>query len=319
MSHEPATLTSTGRETPESPVVAASSPCRLLVVTAGVERGARLRRMLAAAGPHLTCEEVHRPGDARRRLAAGRFDLVLLDLDDADTLLRACSRLFESAPDVPVVALADDPTPDLARRVVALGAEDLVARDELGPGRLARAIACAVERHRRVAALRELSLTDPLTGLYNRRGFAALAEAHRRVLRRTRGQSLLLFADVDELKRVNDRHGHAAGDRAIIASGMVMAGALRASDIVARHGGDEFVALAHDASAGHVETLLRRIRDGVARLNAERSLPFALSLSLGVSTFGPDEGLAAALARADRELHREKRRRREAMAEAARR
>ena len=230
-------------------------------------------------------------------------------MDGAHGGLRACARLHEAAPDLPVIVLGAADERGLACEAIRLGAQDYLVRDEVTPERLARAMACAIERNRRLVELRDLSLTDPLTGLYNRRGFAVLAESHLRMLRRTRRQSVLLFADVDDLKHINDSCGHPEGDRAIVASARVLTGVLRGSDIVARYGGDEFVALALDVADGATRTLVNRIADGLARLNREGGLPFALSLSIGAVPFGgSDVRIGDVLARADRALYRDKRR-----------
>ena len=92
--------------------------------------------------------------------------------------------------------------------------------------------------------VRAQSLIDPLTGLHNRRGFFVLAEQQLRLAQRGRLGMLLLFADVDDLKGINDRAGHAAGDRALQAVAIVLRETFPESDILARLGGDEFVVLA---------------------------------------------------------------------------
>ena len=96
--------------------------------------------------------------------------------------------------------------------------------------------------------MQALSTRDELTGLYNRRGFSGLAE-HRLKLAERQGSGVtLLFADLDNLKRINDTHGHIAGDRTIRDAGRMLAQACRESDIVARLGGDEFAILLADAA-----------------------------------------------------------------------
>src|SRR5579885_3216035 len=111
-----------------------------------------------------------------------------------------------------------------------------------------RAVAGAVKQCLLERELRSLALTDDLTGLYNRRAFLTLASQQMKLSRR-KGKSLLLFfADVDGLKRINDEFGHQAGDLAIARTAEALERSFRKSDIVARIGGDEFVALAFEAS-----------------------------------------------------------------------
>jgi len=214
----------------------------------------------------------------------------------------ALTRLVDAAGPVPVLVLADAALEPAA--AVRAGAQDVLPAGELTPARLGLAIACAVERQRRLTELRSQSMTDPLTGLLNRRGFRAVADAHLKLLRRTRRESLLLFADVDGLKRVNDRLGHAAGDRALRLCAAALQRALRDSDVVARWGGDEFLALALDADGPCTDALRARIDAALERLVRAERLPHPLTVSIGTATLGrAAHALDEALARADRALY----------------
>ncbi|MCX5902466.1 MAG: PAS domain S-box protein [Proteobacteria bacterium] len=95
------------------------------------------------------------------------------------------------------------------------------------------------DRKRMEEELRALSLIDELTGLYNRRGFLTLAGQQLRIAKRTKRQQLLLFADLDDLKRINDHLGHALGDQALRDTAQIFKATFRTSDILARMGGDE--------------------------------------------------------------------------------
>ena len=167
----------------------------------------------------------------------------------------------------------------------------------------------ALERQRRVAELRDLTLTDPLTGLHNRRGFRTLAEANLRLMRRTQRQSLLLFADVDHLKQINDGYGHTEGDHALRLCAAALVCSMRDSDVVARYGGDEFVALALDACDGAAFVLLPRLEATLADHARRSRLPYPLTMSVGTAECGRSGSrLDEALERADRVLYGEKRR-----------
>jgi diguanylate cyclase (GGDEF)-like protein len=121
---------------------------------------------------------------------------------------------------------------------------------------------------------------------------------------------LLLFADVDQLKRINDAQGHAGGDLALQLCAEALTQSLRESDIVARYGGDEYVALAVDVSDGASQVLLPRIAGTLFTLARHAGLPFTLEMSVGTATFGRGgQSLDEVLARADRALYAEKRRR----------
>ena len=110
--------------------------------------------------------------------------------------------------------------------------------------------------------LRHLALTDDLTCLYNRRGFFAAATQLLRLAKRNSQSLVLLFCDFDDLKRINDTYGHREGDLALIRAADALEHSFRDADVVARIGGDEFVALALEASSQGQEVILRRIREG---------------------------------------------------------
>jgi diguanylate cyclase (GGDEF)-like protein len=163
-------------------------------------------------------------------------------------------------------------------------------------------------RRARARALRDLSLTDELTGLYNRRGFLALSEQQARLARRRGEQLLLLFADMDGLKRINDEHGHDEGSRAIAAAGEVLRRAFRDSDVLARLGGDEFVALVADPSGKGPEFFIERLSEGLRRHNERAATPYTVSLSVGAARLDGAVGVEEAVARADELMYQNKRR-----------
>ena len=135
--------------------------------------------------------------------------------------------------------------------------------------------------------LRSLSLRDGLTGLYNRRGFLELSQQHLRVARRDGQRVMLMFADLDGLKAINDRLGHEVGDRAIAETGEILRSTCRSSDVVARLGGDEFVVLAHKLDSASVELLKGRLERAVETLNRIPGREYELSFSIGFATFDP--------------------------------
>jgi diguanylate cyclase (GGDEF)-like protein len=148
--------------------------------------------------------------------------------------------------------------------------------------------------------LRRASVTDELTGLYNRRGFLTLAEQQLRLARRQGRDLVLFFADLDGFKQVNDHFGHAAGDRTLHAVASLLRDSVRDSDIVARLGGDEFTVLAVDGDASTAHAILRRINARIAHLNARHELAAPVSVSIGhvriasTQTLSLDELLASA-------------------------
>ncbi len=225
---------------------------------------------------------------ALARLAEGGIDVVLLDLSlpDSqgwDTFVKAQAQ----APDVPMVVLTGLDDEAVALQAMQAGAQDYLVKGQMDGSLLSRAVRYAVERHRLRAELRAMALVDPLTGLYNRRGFYALAEQQLRMAGRTGRGLLLFFADMDGLKQINDTAGHVEGDRALQAVAEVLQRAFRASDIVARLGGDEFAVLAIDAPENAAEILTARLLESLNMRNTRRDLPETLSLSLGLARYDP--------------------------------
>jgi diguanylate cyclase (GGDEF)-like protein len=170
-----------------------------------------------------------------------------------------------------------------------------------------RVMQVMAERDTALARLAALSVTDPLTGLANRRGFEAKAHAAIATCRR-QGQPLALLAfDLDRFKRINDGWGHAAGDVVLAGAARAMAGQLRAGDVLGRLGGEEFAALlpatTPEEAAGLAERLRLAVRAEVPHPEGGGALT---TVSIGVAALGPGEAaesLAAALAASDAALY----------------
>jgi diguanylate cyclase (GGDEF)-like protein/PAS domain S-box-containing protein len=128
--------------------------------------------------------------------------------------------------------------------------------------------------------LRVLSLRDDMTGLYNRRGFALLAEHRLKESRRSGSTLTIVYADLDHLKSINDTHGHSAGDLALGLCSRALEATFRESDVVARIGGDEFVVVAEADTRG-LGAVTMRLEQELVRRTAESGLPFAVSLTIG--------------------------------------
>lgn len=142
----------------------------------------------------------------------------------------------------------------------------------------------ARRRSRAEAEARNLSLVDDLTGLYNRRGFVTLGHERLRLARRLGLHVVVCYADIDGLKRINDEHGHDAGDRAIATAARVLRATFRGVDILGRMGGDEFAVLAVADSVLVVAALEARLAGGLDAANQHEGLPFQLSMTLGTVT-----------------------------------
>jgi diguanylate cyclase (GGDEF)-like protein len=163
----------------------------------------------------------------------------------------------------------------------------------------------------RVAELEAHAESDPLTGVMNRRGFErelTRAAAH---VQRYGGNAALVYLDLDGFKPVNDAFGHAAGDAVLVAVAATLVASVRASDIVARIGGDEFAVLLWNLSP--VDARNKSL--ALERAVAETSVPWegrrlAVGVTAGVAEFLADRDIAGLLARADAAMYARKRGRR---------
>jgi diguanylate cyclase (GGDEF)-like protein/PAS domain S-box-containing protein len=142
------------------------------------------------------------------------------------------------------------------------------------------------------SSLRNLSITDDLTGLYNRRGFTLAAEQELRHAKRTKSGIVFLFFDMDRLKSINDRFGHAEGDLALIQAAELLRSSFRNSDIIGRWGGDEFAVLALDVPSGCVDALHKRLDENISRRNAREDMSYMITFSSGMVRFDPEDPLS---------------------------
>jgi diguanylate cyclase (GGDEF)-like protein len=134
---------------------------------------------------------------------------------------------------------------------------------------------------------RTLSLSDELTSLHNRRGFEFLAEQQLQIANRAKNHMFLLFADVDNLKLINDKFGHQEGDRALIDTADILRKQIRKSDILARISGDEFAALFGTTNNNLPEVLAERLKESIRNFNAEETRSYKISLSFGFAHYDP--------------------------------
>lgn len=157
-------------------------------------------------------------------------------------------------------------------------------------------------------ALNMMSKTDELTGLYNRRGF--LEHAHEAIVsEKNRGKkALVVYADMDNLKMINDKFSHDDGDFAIRETGLILKDTFRTTDIISRFGGDEFVVFAIVGQGEYEQKIKDRIAEVTVLHNQAAGKPYPIEMSTGVYEFecGPDIDIYDVLDIADEKLHTEK-------------
>ena len=149
------------------------------------------------------------------------------------------------------------------------------------------------------------SNTDTLTGLLNRRALLEVADGMFDRVNQHGAQLVMMFADMDRFKSVNDGSGHAVGDQVLQKLGEILLDSIRSGDIAARYGGDEFVILLGDATLIDAEPVARRIQARVKDYAHERGLDFSVTIALGEApTHG--KSIDALLDRVDEALYRSK-------------
>jgi diguanylate cyclase (GGDEF)-like protein len=157
--------------------------------------------------------------------------------------------------------------------------------------------------------LRRMGTADALTRLMNRRGFLPTAEHHLEVAKRNHEPMALMFLDLDGLKNVNDTIGHATGDGMITEAAYVMRQTFRASDLIARMGGDEFCILFAAPSEAATQEVALRLQQAIDVVNEQEGRPFVLAMSVGIAMFDPEQpvSLDKLMAVADERMYRNKR------------
>jgi diguanylate cyclase (GGDEF)-like protein/PAS domain S-box-containing protein len=168
------------------------------------------------------------------------------------------------------------------------------------------------ERKRYEEEIQAMSMTDHLTGLYNRRGFMMLAEQQLKLAQRTKKGVVVLFADLDDIKRINDALGHKKGDEAITEAADIFREIFRGSDIIARIGGDEFAVLANAVSKENLEFLRYRLQVRTDIHNAQGNRDYHISMSIGMAFYDPENpsSIDELVSRADGLMYEEKKKKR---------
>jgi diguanylate cyclase (GGDEF)-like protein len=256
--------------------------------------------------------------DGFKTLLESRADLVICDLEmprmDGFRFITML-QTREELKDIPVILLTGRGDQELKVKGLEHGACDYVTKP-FDPGELVarvrvqlkiKSLQDALKKSNEL--LRELSYTDPLTRLHNRRYLMdALEKEFQRAGRRGRALSLALL-DIDHFKPINDTYGHQQGDAVLTALATVIQGELRRYDIVARYGGEEFMILLPETSPAEGVAVAERLRASVAKMVFPPPLErLRVTVSLGVAVY-PAERISTVddlIREADAALYRAK-------------
>jgi len=233
------------------------------------------------------------------------LDLNLPDSKGFNTFVQFQDRHFG----MPVVVVTGHEDEELALRAIRMGAQDYIVKGAFRPELTVRAMRFAIERHRIMATHVGRSIQDDLTGLYNRRGFLEFGSKQLRLSVRDEKDLVLLYIDLDNMKMVNDNFGHEMGDLLLKDTADILRKALRDTDVIARMGGDEFVALALGAAPEYTGIIVTRLMRCVQEFNQSNLRKYNISLSLGIASFDPRNpvDIDELLMRADQAMYMDKR------------
>jgi diguanylate cyclase (GGDEF)-like protein len=290
---------------------------RALLVEDDDEDADILRRYMSRLADYsVTVTHVHSAEEALAAISGDGFDLVFLDMHLGGADGMGLLDRLKGFCDTPVIVVTG--TGDEARAVEAMkaGAYDYLGKDTLTVDLLERAVRYACRRHlleqeraRMVEKLAELSVTDELTSLANRRSLSQRLEEEAKRSARTGRAFAVLMIDLDHFKEVNDRHGHQVGDSVLQQCARMLKENIRGTDFVARYGGEEFCVVLPETSLQGAQHVAEKLREAVA--NLPHPVP---TISVGVAVWQPQVSADELLGQADEALYHAKQRGRDRVA-----
>lgn len=242
-------------------------------------------------------------------LQQNRCDVVLLDMNLPDSSgLPTMTRLLEVAPGIPIIVLTGLSDESFGIDAVKSGAQDYLIKGDIDGRILKRAMFYAVERKKLEIALKQTrdlferqARIDYLTGIYNRLMFSELMEAELQRAKRYDSHLSLIMFDLDHFKLINDTHSHLVGDHVLKEIATVVGDNIRAHDVFARWGGEEFLVLAPKCDLEQAVVLAEKLRCLCAAYDFGNGLQ--VTASFGVTRLRPDDQADAFLARVDEALY----------------
>jgi diguanylate cyclase (GGDEF)-like protein len=274
------------------------------------------------AGDALLIEEILEQQDCLARLVTAErlaegmnclqhinCDAVLLDMNLPDSSgLSTMTRLIDFAPGIPIIILTGDSDESFAIEAVKLGAQDYLVKGSIDGKILKRSIFYAVERKKLELALKQTrdlferqARIDYLTGVYNRLMFNELLEAEQQRARRSGADLSLIMYDLDHFKMVNDNYGHTVGDHVLKEVAQLAANNVRAHDILARWGGEEFAVLVPNSDLSQAVLLAEKLCCLCRSHDFGNGLQ--VTASFGVTQFRAGDNTESFTARADEALY----------------
>ncbi|MCR4290166.1 MAG: GGDEF domain-containing response regulator [Candidatus Scalindua sp.] len=239
---------------------------------------------------HFEMTHVQQLEEALLELDNDHYDIVMLDMSlpdkqGLDTVTAVCER----APEIPVVVMTSIDDESMAIKALQRGAEEYLVKGDMNSHALSRILRYAIMRHKGRVELQSLSLIDDLTSLYNRRGFMLFSQQQLSIAIRTKRGMILFFIHIEGLNEISEEFGHQYEGLAKIETANILKEAFRESDIIARHGRDEFTAMAIESFDANNEIIITRLQDELESRNKQENRQYKLSLCIGTAYYDTEE------------------------------
>ncbi len=289
------------------------SSISVLCVDADESACKRIRDLLLDKGD-IRVFHVRDLGDAFEVIKTTGVDIILMDHTlPGGTVFDFLTSMESKGIDIPVAVITGMGDDMVASQIIKSGAYDYLAKARLSRESLFRVISNALEKHRlnkemrlAVKKMTEMSTRDELTGLYNRRYFMDVLEREMKGAERYDRKLALGMMDLDFFKRINDTHGHPAGDEVLRQVAGLLREFSRESDIPCRYGGEEFVVVITDTSMENARLFCDRFRKKLENHVIEyQGVSLRMTVSIGVAGYCPASGqsITTFLSQADKALY----------------
>ncbi len=258
---------------------------KILIIEDSLVEEKLIRSMLAkSASVTFQIESCGNLREGLTRLASENFEVLLLDLTLPDSSgLQTFFRAYECAPAIPLIVMTANDDESMGLNAVKHGAQEYLIKGQFEHHLLIRAIRYSVERCELKRNLEQMTITDPLTGLLNRRGLQQALSCEIAWVKRGM-ESVALLADLDDFKKINDALGHSSGDVVLREVAIRMQGVLRATDLISRIGGDEFMILLPRTRLGETLLVAEKIRRAISTTPMMISgKPVQVTASIGIT------------------------------------
>lgn len=261
-----------------------------------------LKRGLVAGG--YRCETATNAESAIELLSKTSFDLMVTDIVlpgmNGFELTEKAKKL---RPDMLVIIMTGFIEDFSYEEAITAGASDFIKKPFMVQELLLRIRFVTLQ-----AKLLKMTVTDELTGLYNRRGFFTVTEQYLKLSNRQKNLQYVLYLDLDNLKGINDTLGHDGGDHALIETAAVLRDTFRDSDIIARIGGDEFVIVPIGTTEEGASIATSRLYQNLLAHNEKRKQTYPLSVSVGFACCDPESpcSIDELLSQADKSMYEQK-------------